>query len=43
MATAYSPNMEFHLKIKSGDIGRYVILPVIPDDAKKLQLCLTIR
>ncbi len=27
MATAYSPNEEFHLKIKPGDIGSYVILP----------------
>lgn len=30
MATAYSPNEEFHLKIKAGDIGEYVILPGDP-------------
>ena len=36
MATAYSPNMEFHLKIKSGDIGRYVILPGDPGRCKKI-------
>lgn len=30
MATAYSPNEEFHLKIKPGDIGSYVILPGDP-------------
>lgn len=30
MSTAYSPGEEFHLKIKKGDIGRYVILPGDP-------------
>lgn len=30
MAIAYSPNEEFHLKIKPGDIGEYVILPGDP-------------
>lgn len=30
MATAYSPNEEFHLKIKPGDVGGYVILPGDP-------------
>ena len=30
MATAYSPNEEFHLKIKPGEIGSYVILPGDP-------------
>lgn len=30
MATAYSPNEEFHLKIKTGDVGKYVILPGDP-------------
>lgn len=30
MATAYSPNEEFHLKIIPGDIGSYVILPGDP-------------
>lgn len=30
MATAYSPNEEFHLKIKPGDVGSYVILPGDP-------------
>lgn len=30
MATAYSPNEEFHLKIKPGDVGEYVILPGDP-------------
>ena len=26
MATVYSPNEEFHLKITRGDVGRYVLL-----------------
>lgn len=30
MATVYSPNEEFHLKIKPGDVGRYVLLPGDP-------------
>ncbi len=30
MAIAYSPNEEFHLKIKPGDVGEYVILPGDP-------------
>ena len=30
MALVYSPNEEFHLKIKPGDVGRYVLLPGDP-------------
>lgn len=36
MATAYSPNEEFHLKIKPGDIGRYVIMPGDPGRCEKI-------
>ena len=36
MATAYSPDMEFHLKIKTGDVGRYVILPGDPGRCEKI-------
>ena len=30
MALVYSPQEEFHLKIRSGDVGRYVLLPGDP-------------
>ena len=30
MAHGYSPQEEFHLKIRSGDVGRYVLLPGDP-------------
>ena len=30
MALVYSPNEEFHLKIRPGDVGRYVLLPGDP-------------
>lgn len=36
MATAYSPNEEFHLKIKPGDIGEYVILPGDPGRCEQI-------
>lgn len=36
MATAYSPNEEFHLKIKPGDIGSYVILPGDPGRCQQI-------
>lgn len=36
MATAYSPNEEFHLKIKPGDVGRYVILPGDPGRCERI-------
>lgn len=36
MATAYSPNEEFHLKIKPGDIGKYVIMPGDPGRCEKI-------
>ena len=36
MATAYSPNEEFHLKIKPGDIGSYVILPGDPGRCRQI-------
>lgn len=29
--------LQYHLQIRKGDIGRYVILPGIRSDAKKLQ------
>lgn len=36
MAVVYSPNEEFHLKIKSGDVGRYVILCGDPGRCEKI-------
>ena len=36
MATAYSPNEEFHLKIRPGDIGSYVILPGDPGRCRQI-------
>lgn len=36
MATAYSPNEEFHLKIKPGDVGSYVILPGDPGRCRQI-------
>lgn len=36
MATAYSPSEEFHLKIKPGDVGRYVILPGDPGRCERI-------
>ncbi|HBI64279.1 MAG TPA: uridine phosphorylase, partial [Clostridiales bacterium] len=36
MATAYSPNEEFHLKIKPGDVGGYVILPGDPGRCERI-------
>lgn len=36
MATAYSPNEEFHLKIKRGDVGQYVILPGDPGRCERI-------
>ena len=36
MATAYSPNEEFHLKIKTGDVGEYVILPGDPGRCEQI-------
>ncbi len=30
MSLVYSPNEEFHLKIKPGDVGRYILLPGDP-------------
>ena len=36
MATVYSPNEEFHLKIRPGDIGHYVILPGDPGRCEKI-------
>lgn len=36
MATAYSPTEEFHLKIKPGDIGEYVILPGDPGRCEQI-------
>lgn len=36
MATAYSPDEEFHLKIKPGDIGGYVILPGDPGRCEQI-------
>lgn len=36
MALVYSPNEEFHLKIKPGDVGRYVLLPGDPGRCEKI-------
>lgn len=36
MALIYSPNEEFHLKIKPGDVGRYVLLPGDPGRCEKI-------
>ena len=36
MATVYSPNEEFHLKIRPGDIGRYVLLCGDPARTEKI-------
>ena len=36
MATVYSENEEFHLKIKPGDVGRYVILCGDPGRCEKI-------
>lgn len=36
MAVVYSPEEEFHLKIKAGDVGRYVILPGDPGRCEKI-------
>ena len=38
MALVYSPNEEFHLKIKPGDVGRYVLLPGDPGRCEKIAL-----
>ena len=36
MATVYSPEKEFHLKITSDDVGKYVILPGDPGRCKMI-------
>lgn len=36
MSTVYSPNEEFHLKIKPGDVGRYVLLCGDPGRCEKI-------
>lgn len=36
MPMIYSPSEEFHLKIKTGDVGRYVILPGDPGRCEKI-------
>ena len=36
MATVYSPNEEFHLKIRPGDVGRYVLLCGDPGRTEKI-------
>ena len=36
MALVYSPHEEFHLKIKAGDVGRYVLLPGDPGRCEKI-------
>ena len=38
MSTVYSPNEEFHLKIKPGDIGKYVILCGDPGRVEKIAM-----
>ena len=39
MATVYSPEEEFHLKIRPGDIGRYVLLCGDPARTEKIAAC----
>ncbi|MBR6164714.1 MAG: uridine phosphorylase [Clostridia bacterium] len=39
MSTVYSPNEEFHLKIKPGDVGRYVLLCGDPGRCEKIANC----
>ena len=36
MALVYSPEEEFHLKIRTGDVGRYVLLPGDPGRCEKI-------
>lgn len=36
MALVYSPDEEFHLKIRPGDVGRYVFLPGDPGRCEKI-------
>ena len=36
MALVYSPEEEFHLKIRPGDVGRYVLLPGDPGRCEKI-------
>ena len=36
MATVYSPDEEFHLKIRPGDVGRYVLLCGDPARTEKI-------
>lgn len=36
MALVYSPDEEFHLKIRPGDVGRYVLLPGDPGRCEKI-------
>ena len=36
MATIMNENERFHLKIKNGDVGRYVILPGDPGRVPKI-------
>ena len=36
MATVYSPNEEFHLKIRPGDVGRYILLCGDPARTEKI-------
>lgn len=35
--------LQYHLQIRKGDVGRYVILPGDPNGVKKLQLTLRTR
>ena len=39
MATVYAPEEEFHLKIRPGDIGRYVLLCGDPARTEKIAAC----
>ena len=36
MSTVYSPNEEFHLKIRPGDVGRYVLMCGDPARVEKI-------
>ena len=40
MALVYSPDEEFHLKIRPGDVGRYVLLPGDPGRCEAIAECM---
>lgn len=42
MSLVYSKGKEFHIDLKSGDVGRYVILPGDPGRCEKIAAFLRI-